>query len=263
MDLLSMIVSLPISLGLVFWIIRLKKEEPFPKGTVIKSLLLGALSGIVSSVIYLAYALYRVIDTVGLDTIMQAVNDPENSGMSLVEKLQAAAAQAAPATFLSVFITTFLLVGIVEEIMKFLFAKGIMKKPGTADTWFDAVLLFSLVGLGFQIWEDVGYAQSGGILTAITRALTPFHFVFAVIMGYWYGKAKVSHNGFYTFLAILVPALLHTAFDASLRMMAREDIYIIPALAVTAALFITFIAQIIKINKWHKMHKLSEKIREA
>ena len=46
-------------------------------------------------------------------------------------------------------------------------------------------------------------------------------------------------------------------------MMAREDIYIIPALAVTAALFITFIAQIIKINKWHKIHKLSEKIREA
>lgn len=124
------------------------------------------------------------------------------------------------------------------------------------------ISLLISVGLGFQIWEDLSYA-GGDVISAIVRALTPFHFVFAVIMGYWYGKARVKKNAFYTFLAILVPSLIHTMYDASINMTRHNEDFIILVIITTIGLLVLFILEILWLRKWYKMHMLNEKIGEA
>ena len=71
---------------------------------------------------------------------------------------------------------------------------------------------FAIVGISFQLIEDIQYS-SGNIGVAIFRALTPFHFTFAVIMGYLYGLGKVRGNKTYTLAAIFYPAFIHAIQD--------------------------------------------------
>ncbi|MBQ5443108.1 MAG: dihydrodipicolinate synthase family protein [Oscillospiraceae bacterium] len=57
-----------------------------------------------------------------------------------------------------------------------------LRKPGVMNTRMDALVCGAIVGLAFQVLEDLSYA-SGNVVTAIFRAITPFHFTFGVIMG--------------------------------------------------------------------------------
>ena len=50
---------------------------------------------------------------------------------------------------------------------------------------------------------NTGYSYAnGGIVSAVIRALTPFHFVFGVMMGYPYGKARVEKKVWLSILTI-------------------------------------------------------------
>ena len=87
---------------------------------------------------------------------------------------------------------------------------------------FDGVVYATFVSLGFALWENVGYVFMYGLGTAMIRALTavPGHACFGVFMGCWYGQARL-HAGrggasaakACRVLALLIPALLHGAYD--------------------------------------------------
>ena len=67
-----------------------------------------------------------------------------------------------------------------------------------------------IVGIGFQIVEDVPYAHSeANTVTAFIRAWTPFYFTF----GDYYGKAKATGKKGYDVLAFVVPFLVHGLYD--------------------------------------------------
>lgn len=69
--------------------------------------------------------------------------------------------------------------------------------------------VFRIVGIGFQIVEDVLYAHSeANIVTALIRALTPFHFTFGLLRQ---GKGN-GKKGYYV-LAFVVPFLVHGLYD--------------------------------------------------
>ena len=149
------------------------------------------------------------------------------------------------------FVRTFILIDLVEEVIKYVGAKIVMRKEGVVHTWMDALLCFVVVGVSFQLFEDIGYA-SGDIILAIMRALTPFHFTFAVIMGYFYGLGKDKRNGFYTILAIVVPSFIHAVYDFSINMLKRGDEFIVLFLIASVIMFIITIVAIIKLRKWQK-----------
>ena len=240
--------SMPVSIGLLIWIWQMKKYNPFPRFTFVKLLIAGAIAGTVSAIITLIGAIANAVIDIGPEQL-QMLADPATSAQTL-EQINSAAKVITPNSIIRGFIRTFILVGFVEEFIKFICSKVVMRKEGVVYTWMDALLCMTVVDIGFQVVEDVGY--SSDIMTAIFRALTPFHFTFGVIMGYFYGLGKVKGNSLYIIPTIGVPALIHTLYDFSIKLLRRNDNFIFFNLGMNAGMMILTVVMILKLRKWHK-----------
>jgi RsiW-degrading membrane proteinase PrsW (M82 family) len=108
-------------------------------------------------------------------------------------------------------------VGLVEELSKFIFVRGILFRSKHFIKPFDGVVFAVIVGMGFAIAENIIYVINGGGGTAIVRMFTaiPAHAVFAVIMGFFIGEAKVfsSSRGLYSIIALLFATFAHGYYD--------------------------------------------------
>lgn len=110
----------------------------------------------------------------------------------------------------------FLIVALVEEFSKFIFIRGILYNNKNFNEPFDGIVYAVMVGMGFATFENILYVFQGGIGTAIMRMLTavPAHATFAVLMGYYLGKAKFEHKkSYYAFHALGIATLFHGAYD--------------------------------------------------
>ena len=116
----------------------------------------------------------------------------------------------------------FVVVACSEESSKYLFLKRNTWRNPEFNTQYDGVVYAVFVSLGFALWENISYVLSYGMSTAIVRAVTaiPGHACFGVFMGVFYGIAKrCEYRGkrgatkFFRLLALLIPALLHGAYD--------------------------------------------------
>ena len=247
---LESIMSLPVSIALLVWILKMKKNDPFPKYTFLKLLIAGVISGILSSILSILGALITFIADYGLDTLISLFRST-----SVAEVNQFIAQNTSDslsfASILRGFLKTFILVGMMEEVFKFLCAKAVMKKEGVVKTWEDALFCLAIVAISFQLTEDMSYS-SGNLITAIFRALTPFHFTFATVMGYYYGLAKTTGKKGYNFLALFIPSLLHTLFDYSITLTSHEDTFLLLLIAVGIFLIVLTVVMILKIRNWHK-----------
>ncbi len=110
----------------------------------------------------------------------------------------------------------FLIVALVEEFSKFLFVRGILYNNKHFNEPFDGIVYSVMVGMGFATFENILYVFQGGIGTAVMRMFTavPAHATFAVLMGYYLGKAKFEHKkSYYAFHALGIATLFHGAYD--------------------------------------------------
>ena len=110
----------------------------------------------------------------------------------------------------------FLLVALVEEFSKFVFVRGVLYRDRNFNEPFDGIVYSVMVGMGFATFENILYVSDGGVGTALLRMFTavPAHAAFAVLMGYYLGKAKFEHKkGYYSFYALGIATLLHGAYD--------------------------------------------------
>lgn len=115
--------------------------------------------------------------------------------------------------------TAFVVAGCVEEGFKLLFLYWLIWRNRYFDEYFDGIVYAVFVSLGFALVENVMYVFSGGLNTGIMRALlsVPAHFLFAVVMGYFFALAKFYRNRTWNMLlAFIAPMLLHGIFDALL-----------------------------------------------
>jgi RsiW-degrading membrane proteinase PrsW (M82 family) len=108
-------------------------------------------------------------------------------------------------------------VGFTEELLKFLVVMLIIYPNKNFDEPFDGIVYSVFVGMGFATAENMTFVLQGGAGLAIMRMLSaiPAHFVFAVLMGYYLGKAKSSKNSQFLFigLSLLIPVLIHSLYD--------------------------------------------------
>lgn len=108
-------------------------------------------------------------------------------------------------------------VGFTEELLKFIVVMLIIYPNKNFDEPFDGIVYSVFVGMGFATAENMTFVLQGGAGLAIMRMLSaiPAHFVFAVIMGYYLGKAKSSKNSQFLFigLSLLIPVLIHSLYD--------------------------------------------------
>lgn len=94
----------------------------------------------------------------------------------------------------------FLVVGCAEEFAKyFLLYKATWNHPAF-NYMFDAIVYAVFVSLGFAAFENVMYVFTYGLGVALSRAFLsiPGHMAFAVVFGYYYGRAKRAevHGGY-------------------------------------------------------------------
>ena len=116
----------------------------------------------------------------------------------------------------------FIVVACSEEGAKYAFLKKETWNSPEFNCQYDGVLYAVFVSLGFALWENISYVMTYGFSTAIVRAVTaiPGHACFGVFMGVFYGIAKKYDNrrrteisGIYRKLAVVVPVILHGAYD--------------------------------------------------
>ena len=116
----------------------------------------------------------------------------------------------------------FVVVALSEEGAKFFMLRRRTWNSPEFNCQYDGVVYALFVSLGFALWENISYVLQYGFSTALVRAVTaiPGHACFGVFMGVFYGLAKretgyraMGRSRFFTVLAVLVPALLHGAYD--------------------------------------------------
>lgn len=119
---------------------------------------------------------------------------------------------------------SFIVVACVEEGSKLLFLKLFSWKHPAFNYAFDAIVYSVFVSLGFAAIENVKYAFNYGLDVAIARAFTsvPGHMSFAILMGVFYGRAKLCERYGMAgkakrnlVLSFVVPMLFHGFYDTT------------------------------------------------
>ncbi len=137
-------------------------------------------------------------------------------------------------------IHAFLIVALVEEFCKFAFVRGILYRNKNFNEPFDGIVYAVMVGMGFATVENIFYVMNGGGSTiALIRMFTavPAHATFAVLMGYFLGKAKFVQKKafFYGALALLAATAVHGIYDYFLFISFIPGIWILAFVSLFAA----------------------------
>ncbi|MGI5887915.1 MAG: PrsW family intramembrane metalloprotease [Oscillospiraceae bacterium] len=182
---------LPAVILLVF-IYKQDKIEKEPGPLLLSLLFMGVLSALASI----------VLETIG-ETVLNQLLDESNPYYTLL--------------------LAFLVVAAVEEGMKMLFLRLRTWRSPFFNYRFDGIVYAVFVSLGFAAFENIEYVFGYGLSVAFSRAVLsiPGHMGFAVVMGFFYGRAKwyanygyVSEAKKYNWAAYLTPVALHGFYDA-------------------------------------------------
>lgn len=118
-------------------------------------------------------------------------------------------------------IFAFVVVAGSEELVKFIALRFYSYRQKSFDEPLDGIVYSLMVSMGFATIENIMYvtkyaAIGKGVQVGVQRAFmaVPAHAAFAVLMGYFVGKAKFSQNKFVLMLVGFVLAVLfHGAYD--------------------------------------------------
>jgi len=115
------------------------------------------------------------------------------------------------------FFNAFFKVALIEEFSKFIFVRFVLYYNKNFNEPFDGIVYAVMVSMGFATIENIIYVFQYGFTTGFLRMFTavPAHAAFAIIMGYFLGKAKFTHRRelYFSAVALLSPAVFHGAYD--------------------------------------------------
>ncbi len=148
------------------------------------------------------------------------------------------------------FVKAFFVVGLIEEFSKYIMVRYYAQPRKGFNEPFDGIVYAVMVSMGFAAVENLFYVLQDGIEVALIRAVTaiPAHATFAILMGYYMGKAKFSNNRIkWNLIGLLLAVLFHGAYDFFLF------IGFIPGISIGA--FISLIIGIILSRRAIKAHQ--------
>lgn len=114
------------------------------------------------------------------------------------------------------FFKAFFVVAIIEEFSKYIIVRYFAQPNKEFNEPFDGIIYAVMVSMGFAATENIMYVMEGGYQVALLRAFTavPAHATFAVLMGYFMGKAKFAKQpSKYNLLGLFLAVLFHGAYD--------------------------------------------------
>jgi protease PrsW len=122
-----------------------------------------------------------------------------------------------PENILSISVKAFIIVAFTEEWCKYLMVRYYAYRQPEFDEPFDGIVYAVMVSMGFATIENIGYVMQHGLATAIIRMFlsVPAHAGFAILMGYYMGKAKFNPGSrFLTMMrGLFLAVFFHGAFD--------------------------------------------------
>jgi len=115
-------------------------------------------------------------------------------------------------------IHAFLLVALIEEFSKFIFVRWVLYPNKHFNEPFDGIMYAVSVSLGFAGLENILYVMQSdnGLAVGLLRMFTavPAHATFAVLMGYFLGRAKCEPGKSYlAWFGLGAATLFHGAYD--------------------------------------------------
>ncbi len=147
----------------------------------------------------------------------------------------------------------FIVVGLSEELAKYFFLRKYVFSKPYFDEPYDGIVYAIMISMGFAAIENVMYVMQGGTAVAITRMFTavPAHASFAVLMGYWVGRAKMENKPQLNWLGLGSAVLFHGLYDFFLLAELFEGQVFGAILSLLIA--IVFSRSAIKIHRQYKM----------
>ncbi|WP_099158379.1 glutamic-type intramembrane protease PrsW [Virgibacillus ndiopensis] len=129
------------------------------------------------------------------------------------------------------FIQSFFLIALIEEFFKWFIFIYVIYHHTEFDAHYDGIIYAVAISLGFATVENILYLITNGIEYAFTRALFPVssHAIFGVIMGYYFGKAKMNqtNKNRNIFLAFCIPFLLHGTYNYILKTVTSDWLFLL------------------------------------
>ena len=120
-------------------------------------------------------------------------------------------------TMINVFLYSFFVVALSEEGVKFIILREVFYRKPQFNEPFDGIVYSVMISMGFAAAENIMYVLNHGLSVAIMRMFTavPAHAGFAIIMGYFVGKAKFStrFKSYYVFLGLFNAMIFHGLYD--------------------------------------------------
>lgn len=120
-------------------------------------------------------------------------------------------------TMFNTFIYAFFVVSLSEEGVKFFVLRKFFYRKDEFNERFDGIVYSVMISMGFAAVENIMYSLNHGFGTAIMRIFTavPAHAGFAIMMGYFVGKAKFAtrFRTYYLFLGLFVAIIFHGLYD--------------------------------------------------
>ena len=122
-----------------------------------------------------------------------------------------------------VIVFAFIVVALAEECAKYFLMKAVTWRNPNFNFRFDGIMYAVTTSLGFAAFENLLYVIGYGLSVAPLRAVLsiPGHLSFAVVMGFFYGRARFARNrGMHERAELLQVAavassvLLHGFYDA-------------------------------------------------
>jgi len=148
------------------------------------------------------------------------------------------------------FLKAFFIVALIEEFSKYVIVRYFNQPRKGFNEPFDGIIYAVMVSMGFAALENILYVLEGGIEVALIRAVTaiPAHATFAIIMGYFMGKAKFSKNRVkWNLVGLSLAIVFHGTYDFFLF------INFIPGISIGA--FVALILGVILSKKAIKSHQ--------
>ena len=254
-------ISLPVSAFLYWLMLRSKKEIPFPKSGFFLLLIAGAISVGVSVVLNLPLAgivsFFRLGILSDLDRWTLAIKENPAAISEMVQN----AVKNTPPTFFGKLIDMFFAAGLLEEGLKFLTCRLVIRREGMIRTWMDSVAAFAIVGITFEFLENIAFGMDSDFLSALMRAVASAHFVFGVIMGYYYGKYLVKRQKKYLWLSFWIPVIYHTVTNALIASAPLNRALDVLGTATAISHIVAVVLTVILVFRWQKKRMLDIQIQ--
>jgi RsiW-degrading membrane proteinase PrsW (M82 family) len=153
--------------------------------------------------------------------------------------------------------SAFFITGLLGEGFKFLFLRGFTFYYKNFNQPFDGIVYAVMVGIGFATAQNVLYALNGDTQVDILPMMTsvPANAVYAVIMGFFLGEAKLFRNRTFLFsaLALLLASFVHGFYDYFFFLTYIRGLWLQATISVVIVIVLTHFAL-----KWRKDRVISQ-----